>query len=301
LEASIRESRIIAQSKPPFNAVGKRTEKSIWIRITNEPYPRLSVVRKITEDALHFGPVRSMEQATLVIDAITTLIGIRTCTTKLSVKKASPSCVLGEMGKCALPCELAISTDDYKLLIEQLKSAINGDSFIESNLQQRISQLASQERFEEAAAVRDRLQAWLSAAIRFHRLKTISRISEIIAVATTETGFDIHIIRYGALAAAGTTTNISDIGSEIAAMKSTAQEFLPPLAPAGAGSISEAMMICNWLDAAEVMLIETSEPLAQSWPNQLSAQDIFEELTNAQNKSSSVSPTRKWQNFSAPK
>jgi DNA polymerase-3 subunit epsilon len=301
LEASVRESRIIMQSKPPFNAAGKRTEKTIWIRITNEPYPRLSVVRKITEDALHFGPVRSMEQATLVVDAITTLIGIRTCTTKLGVKKASPSCVLGEIGKCVLPCELAISTDDYKLLIQQLNSAIYGDSFIETSLQQKISQLASQERFEEAAAMRYRLHAWLSASMRFHRLTTISSISEITAVAATETGFDIHIIRYGALAAAGTTTDASHIKSEIAAMKSTAQEFLPPLAPAAANSISEAFMIYNWLDSANVMLIETSEPLSQPWPNQLGAQDIYEELTNAQNKSNAVSATRKWQNFVAPK
>ncbi len=299
LEASIREARIIVQAKPPFNSAGKRTEKTIWIRITNEPYPRLSVVRKITEGAFHFGPLRSMEQATLVVDAITSVIGLRTCSPKLSIKKPSPSCALGEIGRCSKPCELAITTDDYQAMVNQLLEAFAGQSLIETTLQAKISQLSSLERYEEAAIMRDRLHAWLSASIRFQKLKMISKVEEIIAYTHTESGFDIHIIRFGALAAAGVVEDESRLDAEISKMKSTAQEFLPPFEPSAANSNSEAFMIYNWLENAT--LIEASEPLVHSWPNQLSFLDIYEELSNAQQKSSVITPSRKWQNYVSPK
>ena len=301
LEASIREARIIVQTKPPFNSAGKRTEKSIWVRITNEPFPRLSVVRKITEGAFHFGPVRSMDQATLLVDAITSVIGIRTCSPKLSTKKASPSCALGEIGRCAKPCELVISPDEYMLLIERLKSAFAGESFVEDELHSKISNLATLERFEEAAIMRDRLQAWLSASIRFHKLNTITQTSQIIAYAKSDTGFDLHIFRYGALAAAGTASAESQIPAVVDAMKSTAQEFLPPIFPNAAHSISEAFMIYNWLEQENIRLFEVAQPLSQPWPSQLSAIDVHLELANAQQKSNSIGPNRKWQNFTSPK
>jgi len=301
LEASIREARIILQSKPPFNAAGKRAEKSIWIRITNEPYPRLSVVRKMSSDAFHFGPLRSMEQATLVIDAITTVIGIRTCISKLSIRKPSPSCALGEMGRCTKPCELVISPDEYGQLIDKLKQAINGDSFIEQALKNRISLLAESERFEEAAIMRDRLHAWLAACVRYQKLKTICESAELVAYCQTDSGYDLHLFRYGALAAAGKAKEINQIPFEITAMKATAQEFLPPIAPAGANSISESFMIYNWLFSDDVVLVETSDALSQNWPNQLSETKTIEELSSAQDKSGAVTPLRKWQNFVAPK
>lgn len=301
LEASIREARIILQSKPPFNAAGKRAEKAIWIRITNEPYPRLSVVRKLNSDSFHFGPLRSMEQATLVVDAITTVIGIRSCIAKLSVRKPSPSCALGEMGRCTKPCELSISTDQYRELIDKLISAFNGQPLIEDSLKTRITQLASAERFEEAAIMRDRLHAWLAACIRYQKLKTICESSELVAYSPAESGYDLHLFRYGALAAAGKAKEIHQIPAQVSAMKSTAQEFLPPTSPAGANSISESFMIYSWLFSENVVLMESSEGLAQNWPNQLSETKTLEELNTAQNKSGSVTPLRKWQNFVAPK
>ncbi|MFM1787093.1 MAG: polymerase subunit epsilon [Actinomycetota bacterium] len=301
LEASIREARIILQSKPPFNAAGKRAEKAIWIRITNEPYPRLSVVRKLNSDSFHFGPLRSMEQATLVVDAITTVIGIRTCIAKLSVRKPSPSCALGEMGRCTKPCELSISTDQYRELIDKLISAINGQPLIEDSLKRRITQLASEERFEEAAIMRDRLHAWLAACIRYQKLKTICESSELIAYSPAESGYDLHLFRYGALAAAGKAKELHQIPAQVLAMKSTAQEFLPPTSPAGTNSISESFMIYSWLFSENVVLMESSEGLAQNWPNQLSETKTLEELNTAQNKSGAVTPLRKWQNFVAPK
>jgi hypothetical protein len=84
-------------------------------------------------------------------------------------------------------------------------------------------------------------------------------------------------------------------------MKSTAQEFLPPTSPAGANSISESFMIYSWLFSENVVLMESSEGLAQYWPNQLSETKTLEELNTAQNKSGTVTPLRKWQNFVAPK
>jgi DNA polymerase-3 subunit epsilon len=289
------------ESKPPFNSAGKRTEKSIWIRITNEPYPRLSVVRKVTDDAFHFGPIKSMEQATLVVDALTSVVGVRTCTQKLSLKKTSPSCALGEMGRCSRPCELVISTDDYAVLVDQLRNSFNGDSMVEQSITNRISTLSAQQRFEEAALMRDRLHAWLAASIRHKRLTSLSDIEEIVACKQTENGFDVHIFRFGALAAAGFVETHEQVENLVRNMRLTAQEYLPPIFPLPANSISEAFMINNWLENQDIELLSLTGTWSNCWPNQLSQRDVFDELSNAQIKSGAVAPTRKWQNFVAPK
>lgn len=301
LEASIREARIIMESKPPFNSAGKRSEKSIWIRITNEPYPRLSVVRKVTGDSFHFGPIKSMDQATLVVDALTSVVGVRTCTQKLSLKKTSPSCALGEMGRCSSPCELTISTDDYALLVEQLTSSFNGDSAIEHSLTNKISTLSAQQRFEEAALMRDRLHAWLTASIRHKRLTAISGIQEIVACNQTDLGFDVHVFRFGALSAAGFVETKEQIPELVRNMQLTAQEYLQPIFPLPANSISEAFMINNWLESQQTELISINGVWANQWPSQLSQRGILDELSTAQNKSGAVVPVRKWQKFVAPK
>ncbi len=44
LEAQVRELRLIAQHKPPYNRRSKFPERSVWVKLTVEPFPRLSIV-----------------------------------------------------------------------------------------------------------------------------------------------------------------------------------------------------------------------------------------------------------------
>src|SRR5690606_25314875 len=46
LEAEVRELRLIAERKPPYNRRLRNPERAAWLVLTREPYPRLSVVRR---------------------------------------------------------------------------------------------------------------------------------------------------------------------------------------------------------------------------------------------------------------
>lgn len=303
LEASVRELRLIRETKPPFNQASKRTERTIWIRLTREPYPRLSAVREVRPDlgTVHLGPVRSMEQASLVIDAITTALGLRTCTPKLSIKKATSSCALADMGRCSAPCELRISVEDYGQLAATLTECTLGASVIEDELRQRIDQLSHDERFEEAATMRDRLGAWLACVARSQRLSALTRISELVACAPSESGWDIHVIRYGALAGAAFSESAADVLTIAAATQATAQRFDSPAYPAPALSVSEANLILSWLSSDGVRLLETSEPWESPFPSQQSLREEIDALDNARNTSAQVVGVKKFAAFTAPR
>src|SRR5690606_10963526 len=47
LEASVRELRLIAELDPPYNRRSRKPHRRPWIRLTDEPFPRLSIVRSV--------------------------------------------------------------------------------------------------------------------------------------------------------------------------------------------------------------------------------------------------------------
>src|SRR5664279_4838866 len=50
LEAHVRELRLIARHRPPYNKRSKFPEKVCWIKLTREPCPRLSIVSRVIDD-----------------------------------------------------------------------------------------------------------------------------------------------------------------------------------------------------------------------------------------------------------
>ena len=107
LEAQIREIRLINALKPRYNRRSKNGDRAIWLKLTDEVYPRLSVVRKTRADAAHyFGPLRSTRQAEQLRDAIHDAVALRQCTDKLVPGRAVRSaCALAGIDRCAAPCE----------------------------------------------------------------------------------------------------------------------------------------------------------------------------------------------------
>ncbi len=114
LEAEVRELRLIAAHKPPYNRRSKYPERTHWLKLTAEAYPRLSTVRSVTADGgAYLGPFSSPRSAGLAAAAIHEALPMRPCTLKLSAITSTPACALAELGRCNAPCEHRISVDDY--------------------------------------------------------------------------------------------------------------------------------------------------------------------------------------------
>jgi DNA polymerase-3 subunit epsilon len=260
LEAEVRELRLIAERKPRYNKRSKFPEKGVWVKLTVEAFPRLSVVRKVHDDgAAYLGPFGSRRVAEAAIAALHEAVPIRQCTQRLSVKKPiSSACVLAEMGRCGAPCIGAETVDDYSEHVAHVRQAITADpGFLVDRLLARIDALAAHERFEDAAVRRDRLASFLRAAIRGQRIASLARVPQlIVARRHEEGGWELHVVRHGRLAAAGRSPSGADPRPYVSALRATAETVTPSTPPQAAATTEEVECILRWLDIPGTRIVD---------------------------------------------
>lgn len=157
LAAEVRELELIRQHQPRYNRRNRRTGRSpVWIRIAKGKIPRLVVTRKVSDQAPPFlGPFISQKQAKVVLEALRDAYPMPRCT---DPRKHLNGCAFGQMGRCIAPC-LPARRDPYQDLFDQMIDCINSDPHsILERLNLRMSALAEDMRYEEAADLRDRIE-----------------------------------------------------------------------------------------------------------------------------------------------
>lgn len=266
LEAEILELRLIAAHAPRYNRRSKFPERQHWIKVTAEPFPRLSVVRKPSPDqALYFGPFARRAAIEDTLAALYDAFPIRRCTTRLSTRTPSSTCALADLGRCCAPCDHRIAPGEYNAVVDDLRFSLAGDvRAVVAAAGQRLSRLVSQERFEEAADVRGRLETFARASLRHHRVKSLIACSQIVAAYWTQAGWEIHVIRHGRLAEAALARPgqvAQAVARDAVAVAATVPEPLPGLP---AATVEETERIADWMERPGVRLIEIEGDW--SWP-----------------------------------
>lgn len=260
LEAEVLELRLIAAHRPRYNHRSRHPERHRWLKLTNEPFPRLSVVNEVRDDqSLHFGPLRGRSEAEQVTAALQEAFPIRQCTQRLSVRRTSPSCALADMGRCPAPCDLRLSPAEYRELIEGVKLSLVGDpSELIQRIGARIRALAEHERFEEAGIWAERLETFSRVAVRHQRIRSLSACPQLVAALRVADAWEIHVIRYGRLA--GTAHAGLGENPVLVAQQATllADQVSSPIPPAPAALIEETERIAGWLEQGGVRLVEVS-------------------------------------------
>jgi len=273
LEAQIRELRLIAAGKPRYNRRSRNPERASWLRLTEELFPRLSLTRdpqSIAAEKGWCGPFTSRNEAALALEAIYEAIPIRQCTPRIttSSQKRGSACILLDLAKCGGACIGAQSDSDYQTQVAAVLEAMHRDAGVVSRpLRQRMARLALDERYEEAAAMRDRLGAFIRAVARGQRLSALTRIPHLIAAKATPTGgWEFACIRYGRLA--GTTVARSNLEARacIDALTLTSEQVSPSAGPTPAASYEESELLLKWLEDSGIRLValegEWSSPLS---------------------------------------
>jgi DNA polymerase-3 subunit epsilon len=262
LEAQVRELRLIATHAPPYNRRSKHPERTLWLKLTQEPFPRLSVVRQLADDgAIVLGPFGGKRAAEAAAAAMHEALPLRQCTPRLSARKATAACALAELGRCPAPCELRISPETYaELAAGPAGHAFTGDPApVIDALLARIGVLAEAQRYEEAAALRGRLSAFLRAVVRMQRLASLTSIEELIAARRDAGGgWEIAIVRRGRLAAAATAPHGTHPRITLETARATAESVLPGPGPTPAASAEETERVLDWLELPETRLVEAS-------------------------------------------
>jgi len=260
LEAEVRELRLIAAHKPRYNRRSRFPERASWLKVTVEPFPRLSLVRDVKADsATYCGPFGSRRVAEQAIAALHEAFPIRQCTQRLSrTPRAGSSCILAEMGRCVAPCVGKVDVAAYAVHISAVKDAIMTDpSPVIEAVTRRIRMLTKMQRFEEASTHRDRMAAFLRAAARTQRVSALARCPELVAAKrTADGGWEAHVIRYGRLASAGVVPPGTPARAAIDVIVSAAETVDPPPPPTPAATVEETERILSWLEQPGVRLVE---------------------------------------------
>ncbi|MGQ0632183.1 MAG: DEDD exonuclease domain-containing protein [Sporichthyaceae bacterium] len=258
LEAGVRELRLIAEHKPRYNRRSKFPERAIWLKVTNEAFPRLSVVRQARDDhATYLGPFSGAHAAELAMAAVYEAYPIRQCTRALSARKFSAACVLADMGRCNAPCAGSESLAQYAVHVDAVRRAIAADpGDLVARLRARIDLLATAGRYEDAALHRDRLTAFTRAAARMQRLHGLSSCPQVVAAHRLVDGrWEIAVIRHGALAASALAANTTRVLGEVEAAIATAATVVAGPGPLPAAGAEETEQILRWLEQPGVRLI----------------------------------------------
>ncbi|MDQ6715430.1 MAG: DEDD exonuclease domain-containing protein, partial [Actinomycetota bacterium] len=259
LEAQVRELRLIAKHKPRYNRRSTRPERAIWVKLTHEVFPRLSIVREVRSDgARYLGPFRSRRSAEAAVAAVHEVVPLRQCTGRLSARGTGSECVLAELGRCGAPCSGRQSAHEYAGVVGDAVGLLTGDARPATDaLLARMSVLADQERFEDAGTVRDRLLHLVRAAARTQRIAPLAGSPQLVAARRSDRGgWEIVCVRYGRLAGTSVSPPGADPMTYVRSLCATAEVVEPPAAPAPAATPEETEIILRWLESPGVRIVD---------------------------------------------
>jgi len=259
LEAEVRELRLIAELKPPYNRRSRFPERAAWIRLTVEPFPRLAIVRRVREDGgTYLGPFGSRHAAERAVAAVHDALPLRQCSGRLPAGGGGSACVLAELGRCQAPCEGRVSPAEYAVHAATFRAVVTGDArpVVEPVLR-RVRALSAAERYEHAAVVRDRLTTLVRACARIQRLTALTGIEHLAAARPDgDGGWELSVVRRGRLVAAGVARRGVPPRAYLASLVATAEAVLPGIGPLPCASAAETERILHWLEQPGTRLVE---------------------------------------------
>ena len=247
LEAEVTEIRLIHAHRPRHNRRSRPPKTSHFVKLTDEEFPRLSVVRTVKEDGLaYLGPFRSKRGADEVVLAIWDALPIRRCRTRSGTRTGK--CAAAQLGVASCPCDGSLDADVYSAVVGQLTAAIEGSpNLLLERLEERMERLAQQQRYEEAAWVRDRHDSLARA------LRNTWEWRSLVDAGWIELEHDdgtIAVIDHGRLVETRGPGQLSRLPTGLA-------DPVPmsPVAP-GVESAEEAAIIWRWLQGNQVKLVQ---------------------------------------------
>ncbi|HEY1134252.1 MAG TPA: DEDD exonuclease domain-containing protein [Nocardioides sp.] len=259
LEARVRELRLIAEHKPRYNRRSRFPEKTHFLKLTDEPWPRLSLVTRVLDDAAtYLGPFGSRRGAEATMTALHETFPLRQCAGRMARTPTGTACALAEMGRCLSPCDGSVSAEDYDAVVAATRDALVADpTTVVDRIGDRMAVFAAQERFEEAGVHRDRLASLVRAAARTQRLVALTRLPEIVAVHRGDDGrWAVHVVRYGRLAAAGVIPPGQDAQAYVTTLRAGAETVRTAPGPVPAASAEETEAVLGWLEQPGVRLVD---------------------------------------------
>ena len=156
IEALILESELIKKYKPKYNILLKDDKKFPYFLITDEEYPRITVVRKANKNmqkGRYFGPYTDSRAMYCTLETLGKIFPLKKCKTP---KFNSRPCLYYDIGQCCAPCQKLISSEDYKKILKDVELFLSGrQSELLKIIEKEMKKASDNLEFEKAARYRD--------------------------------------------------------------------------------------------------------------------------------------------------
>ena len=163
-ESLVLEHTWITEYKPPFNVQFKDDKSYPYLAVTlREEAPRLIITRnERIRGARYFGPYPKVWALRETVSLLQRAFPIRTCN-DADYKRAMASgrpCLAGQIGRCSGPCSHRTTIEEHRERVNELVSFLaGGDTRHLRALQRAMRDAAAEQRYEDAARLRDQVQA----------------------------------------------------------------------------------------------------------------------------------------------
>ena len=156
VEALILESHLIKKYKPRYNILLKDDKKYPYFLITDEDFPRISIVRKKNmnpEKGRYYGPYTDIRAMHATLDFLKKIFPLKQCK---SPKFKDRPCLYYQIGRCLAPCQNLVTSNEYKKVVEQAELFLSGkQSELMKQLKEQMEIYSESLQFEKAAKLRD--------------------------------------------------------------------------------------------------------------------------------------------------
>lgn len=161
MEALALENNLIKQRSPKYNILLRDDKNYPYLQLTtSEAFPRMLVARHVERDGdFYAGPFLPAKLARRTMGLAHRLFGIRSCNEVITGQRGRP-CLEYDIKRCIAPCVAEIcSQQQYGVAVANARLLLEGrnDELIDT-LRERMADASEQQRFEEAAQLRDALR-----------------------------------------------------------------------------------------------------------------------------------------------
>ncbi|MBR2043784.1 MAG: excinuclease ABC subunit UvrC [Clostridia bacterium] len=183
-EALILENSLIKQNQPKYNILLKDDKGYHYVKITDDKWKKIEWVKQKDKDGKYIGPYHSGAVVKNAVDEALRIFKLPDC--NRSFDKPSKPCLNFHIGRCSGPCRGKVSLSDYLEAVDSAVAFIKKGGYGEEDIKKlRLQMEAAAERldFEQAARLRDRIEAVNKIAQRQKVISSVHKNQDVFACA----------------------------------------------------------------------------------------------------------------------